>query len=202
MPGEVYHRFMDAAFRRSGKVFYQPVCRGCRACQPVRVPVATFRPSKSQRRCWRKNQDLSVSSGDPHPTDEKFDLYLRYVCAWHGKDRSEEDRDGFEEFLYDSPVDSVEYTYRDASGHLLAVGICDVCPQSLSSVYFYFDPDHAGRSLGTFGAMYEMEQAVRAGIPFYYLGYWIEGCGAMQYKNTFRPCEVLHADGVWRAQCG
>jgi arginine-tRNA-protein transferase len=198
MPGGVYHRFMDAAFRRSGKVFYQPVCRGCRACQPIRVPVATFRPSKSQRRCRRRNQDLVVTAGDPHATDEKFELYLRYACAWHGKDKTHEDREGFESFLYESPVDTVEYTYRDASGRLLAVGICDLCPESLSSVYFYFDPADAHRGLGTFGAVYELEQAARAGVPYYYLGYWVEGCGAMQYKNTFRPCEVLHPDGVWR----
>ena len=196
--GSVYHRFMDAGFRRSGKVFYQPTCRGCRACQPIRVSVGTFRPSKSQRRRWRQNQDLIVTPGEPVATDEKFALYLRYVTRWHGKDKTEEDRDSFEAFLYDSPVDTVEYAYRDADGRLVAVGICDVCPESLSSGYFYFDPDHARRGLGTFGALYEIAEARRRGVPWYYLGYWISGCETMQYKNTFRPCEVLYGDGVWR----
>src|SRR4051794_15416388 len=46
----LYHAFMDAGFRRSGTFFYQPVCQGCRECLPIRVPTATFAPSKSQRR--------------------------------------------------------------------------------------------------------------------------------------------------------
>jgi leucyl-tRNA---protein transferase len=199
MPGEVYHRFMDAGFRRSGKLVYQPVCRGCRACMSLRVPVGTFAPSKSQRRCWRKNQDLLVTSGQPEPTDEKYELYRRYASDWHGKPDGEEDWETFESFLYDSPVETTEYCYRDAAGRLVAVGICDVCPQSLSSVYFYHEPDEHRRGLGTFGGLYEIESARTLGIPHYYLGYWVSGCGAMQYKANFRPCEVLHPDGVWRA---
>ena len=69
---------------------------------------------------------------------------------------------------------------------------------SLSSVYFYYDPDEARRGLGTFGALHEIESAAREGIPYYYLGYWVAGCGAMEYKAGFRPNEVLCGDGVWR----
>ena len=200
MPGEVYHRFMDAGFRRSGKLVYQPVCRGCRACVSLRVPVATFQPGKSQRRCWRKNQDLTVTAGEPIPTEEKYDLYRRYATQWHGKadDADDDGWDSFESFLYDSPVKTIEFCYRDTAGRLVAVGICDVCPQSLSSVYFYHDPAESRRGLGTFGALYEIEAARAAGVPHYYLGYWISGCGAMEYKSSFRPCEVLGPDGAWR----
>lgn len=198
IPGSVYHQFMDAGFRRSGKVLYQPVCRGCRQCQMIRVPVATFRPGKSQRRCRRRNEDLVVTLDNPVPTAEKLALYLRYATDWHGKDKTEEDRESFEAFLYDSPVDTVEYCYRDGSGRLLAVGICDVCPESFSSVYFYHDPAEARRGLGTFGALVEIDDARRMGIPYYYLGYWVDGCRAMQYKGSFRPNELLHPDGVWR----
>ena len=198
LPGSLYHRFMDAGFRRSGKVLYQPACGGCRECRSIRVPVATFRPGKSQRRCLRKNADLVVASGRAVATDEKFDLYRRYVTQWHGKDAAEEDRASFESFLYDSPVETVEYTYRDPAGRLLAVGICDVCPESFSTVYFYHNPADARRSLGTFGALYEIEAARGMGIPHYYLGFWINGCGTMDYKSRFRPAEVLHPDGIWR----
>ena len=174
-------------------------------CVPLRVPVQSFQPSKSQRRACRRNGDLSVGVDLPQATEEKFDLYRRYTTGWHGKPPAEdggEDAEGgwetFESFLYDSPVDTVEFCYRDAAGRLLGVGICDICPESLSSVYFYFDPVEARRSLGTFGAVYEIEFARSQGIPNYYLGYWVSGCGAMQYKANFRPCEILHTDGVWR----
>ena len=198
MSGEVYHQLMDAGFRRSGRMVYQPVCPGCRTCVPLRVPVATFRPGKSQRRCWRKNQDLTVVAGDPEPTEEKYALYRRYATQWHGKAGDEDGWDTFESFLYDSPVDTLEFQYRDPAGRLLAVGICDLCDRSLSSVYFYHDPSEARRGLGTFGALYEIEWARGRGVPHYYLGYWIAGCGTMDYKATFRPCEALDSDGTWR----
>ena len=193
IPPAMYHDFLDAGFRRSGKLIYQPICRGCRRCIPIRVPVDRFKPGKSQRRCLRRNADLIISQGPPVATPEKQDLYHRYTANWHGR----QDTESFESFLYDSPVDTIEFCYRTPDGRLLAVGICDRSPKSLSSVYFYFDPADAKRGLGTFGALYELDWAVRAKIPFYYLGYWIHGCAAMQYKANFRPCQFLLPDGQW-----
>jgi arginine-tRNA-protein transferase len=69
----LYEDFMDAGFRRSGKVIYQPTCRGCRACLPLRVPVDRFTPGKSQRRCLRRNADLALTHDTPRPTGEKYE---------------------------------------------------------------------------------------------------------------------------------
>jgi arginine-tRNA-protein transferase len=203
IPPGLYHRFMDAGFRRSGKLLYQPACRGCRACLPIRVPVATFRPDKSQRRSRRRNQDLIVSVSEPVATDEKFELYRKFLAGrFERSDPEEESRESFERFLYDSPVQTLEFEYRDGAGRLVAVGLCDVCRESLSSVYFYYDPAESRRGPGTFGALHEIETAARLGVPYYYLGYWVAGCGAMDYKANFRPNEVLSADGVWRPGAG
>jgi arginine-tRNA-protein transferase len=197
LPGNLYQHFMEAGFRRSGKLVYQPVCAGCRACRPLRVPVGSFIPDKSQRRCRRQNQGLSVTVASPEATDETFDLYRRYVQQWHGRQAEEDSRSAFEEFLYQSPVESLEFKYREESGNLIAVGICDVSRRALSSVYFYFDPQESRRSLGTFGALYELEFARAKQIEYYYLGYWIEGCDTMHYKVRFRPYELLGNDGNW-----
>ncbi|HEX8522817.1 MAG TPA: arginyltransferase [Tepidisphaeraceae bacterium] len=194
----LYHAFMDAGFRRSGRLIYQPVCAGCRACVPVRVPVDRFVHSKSQRRCWRRNADLRVEVGLPAPTAEKFELYRRYTTGRHD-DQQPTDLESFLAFLYESPVDTLEFVYRDAAGQLLAVGICDVCASSLSSVYFYFDPEEEKRGLGTYSALWEIEYARREKIPHYYLGYWIKGAPTMEYKANFRPNELLNTDGIWRA---
>jgi len=200
IPAAVYEQFMDCGFRRSGKLLYQPACRGCRACLPLRVPVAHFRPDKSQRRCRRRNSDLRITVGPLCCSEEKLGVYRRYVADWHGRPEPEH-ASAFESFLYDSPLETtVEFEYRDNVGRLLAVGICDVCPGSLSSVYFYFDPDESRRGLGTFGVLEEIEFARRMGLPHYYLGYWVQGCGAMEYKGNFRPNEVLDPDGVWRCR--
>jgi arginyl-tRNA--protein-N-Asp/Glu arginylyltransferase len=197
LSGATYLAAMNAGFRRSGRVVYQPVCRGCRQCVSIRVPVKTFRPNSAQRRCWRRNQDLKISYHRPECSDEKFALYRRYQVEWHGS-AEPDSRRAMEEFLYDSPVESLEFEYRDASGALLAVGVCDVCPGALSSVYFYFDPAYARRGLGTFGALYEIAFAAEQDLDYYYPGFWIESCGAMRYKADFRPNEALRSDGQWR----
>jgi arginine-tRNA-protein transferase len=194
---ELYHDFMDCGFRRSGKVIYQPACRGCRECRPIRISVKRFLPTKSQRRCLRRNADLAVSVATAVASDEKFDLYVRYMRDWHGR-QDVESRSDFESFLYDSPVMTVDMSYRDPSGRLLAVGICDVCTRSLSSVYFFFDPSEAQRGLGTFGALREMDFAQSRGVPYYYLGYFVAGCASMSYKAALGPNEMLDTDGVWR----
>jgi len=198
----LYHQFMNAGFRRSGQLVYQPICSTCRACIPIRVPTDRFARSKSQRRCWRKNADLSVEVAPPVPTEEKFTLYQRYVLERHRRNEQSgveqgADPDSFCTFLYASPVSTLEFAYRDPVGRLLAIGICDLCPNSLSSVYFYFDPSESRRGLGTFGALYEIDFARRNRIPHYYLGYWVLGCAAMEYKAQFRPNETLDEHGVW-----
>jgi arginyl-tRNA--protein-N-Asp/Glu arginylyltransferase len=52
--------------------------------------------------------------------------------------------------------------------------------------------------LGTFGALAEIGWARGREIPYYYLGFWVAECASMVYKNRFRPCEMLHPDGIWR----
>jgi leucyl-tRNA---protein transferase len=197
MPGEVYHQFLDAGFRRTGHVVYQPVCRGCRACVPIRVPVAEFSPNKSLRRCRRRNGDVRVEIAAASMSDEKLDLYRRYRAGRH-EGTGDDTADSLRDFLYCSPADAIEFTYRDGAGKLLGVGICDVCALSLSSVYYFFDPGESRRGLGNFGALVEIDYARTKEIPHWYLGYWVKGCRAMEYKANFRPHELLHPDGVWR----
>jgi len=197
IPGDLYRDFMDAAFRRSGKVVYQPICKGCRQCVPIRVPVMEFMPTKSQRRCWRKNADLRVEIGPPEFSDAKFTLYEKYTTQWHGS-KTPPDAEDFKRFLYDTPVTTAEFVYRDVADRVIAVGICDVGEDSLSSVYFYFDPAQSHRGLGTFGALFELDYAKSQWLHHYYLGYWVKSCAAMTYKAQFTPYELLGTDGIWR----
>jgi arginyl-tRNA--protein-N-Asp/Glu arginylyltransferase len=198
MPGGMYHKFMDAGFRRSGTVVYQPACPDCQRCVPIRVPVADFTPNKSQRRCARLNADLIITESEPELTDEKFELYRRYLVEWHGRDPAKaDDREALEEFLYQSPVRTIEFSYRTPSNKLIGVGLADVCDQAFSTVYFYFDPAESWRSLGTFSALHEINWCRESGLAFYYLGFWIHGCASMQYKSHFQPAEVLGLEGTW-----
>ena len=194
--GDTYRAFMDAGFRRSGRMVYQPVCRACSECRQIRVLSAAFTPTSSQRRVARKNADVTVTVGPPDLTNEKVAVYQCYLAEQHGK-AGGGDADSLRQFLYDSPTQTLEFVYRDPAGRLLAVGICDVSSTSLSSVYFYYDPADAVRSPGTFGAVHEIAWAAEHGLPHYYLGYWVRDCPAMTYKANFRPAEVLGEDGTW-----
>lgn len=194
LPGMLYHDLMDAGFRRSGQVFYRPACPACRECVPIRVPTAGFRPDKTQRRTLRRNADVELHVGEPRLTAAKIDLYNRFLSGRFG--REAEGADELRQFLYSSPVDTLEFTYR-LGGELIAASILDVCEKSLSSVYTFFDPDHADRSPGTHTALVEIEWARAHDIPHYYLGFHVRGCGRMSYKSRFRPCELLGPDGVW-----
>lgn len=197
VPAAAYRMLLDTGFRRSGRVFYQPVCRGCRACVPMRVVVNRFAPTRSQRRAAKRNSDLVVSEHAPAPTDEKYDLYRRYLAHRHDGQQSDSYGD-FVSFLCDSPTRTVEFQYRDGQGDLLGVGICDLMPGAVSTAYFYFDPDAHRRSIGVFSVLHEIDFARRNRCDYYYLGYWIAGSETMDYKSRYQPCEALCTDGVWR----
>jgi arginine-tRNA-protein transferase len=69
-------------------------------------------------------------------------------------------------------------------------------------IYSFFDvgPD-ARKGLGTFIILDHVIRAARAGLPYVYLGYWVEGSTRMAYKTGFKPLERLGRDG-WRRTDG
>jgi len=193
-PG-LYHALLDLNFRRSGRVVYRPACAGCGECRAIRVPVAEFLPNRSQRRCRKRNRDLTIEVGTPVLSKEKHELYRRYQRMRHDRQMSDS-WISMKEFLYESPIETREVVFR-REGRMLAAAILDVEPEALSTVYCYYEPDLYRDSPGTFNILWTLDHARRRGIPFVYLGYYIHGCRKMNYKLNFRPCELLNADGTW-----
>jgi arginyl-tRNA--protein-N-Asp/Glu arginylyltransferase len=195
LPAGLYHALMDLNFRRLGDLVYRPVCDACTACRQIRVPVRDFRPSRAQRRCRARNADLVAATGVPVLTDEKADLYRRYLAARHDG-QMDGSRDELERFLYGGSARTIETCYRLA-GRLVAVGIADVEPQALSAVYCYFDPALPGRGLGVLNVLSLIDEARGRSVPWVYLGYFVAGSRTMAYKAGYRPCEALTPDGRW-----
>jgi len=193
----LYDQLIDAGFRRSGEYLYRPRCNTCRACLPARIPVAAFRPSRSQRRTWQRNQDLTVSLAPADFREEHFNLYRRYISARHpggGMDVSEPER--YREFLLSTWSDTWCYEFRSES-RLLAVAVIDRLSRGDSAVYTFYDPDHAERSLGRFAVLWQIAEARRLDLSWLYLGYWIQECPKMSYKSGYRPLEIFR-DGLWQ----
>ena len=191
-PG-LYHALMDLNFRRLGEIFYRPECDSCSECRMIRVSVPAFRPSRAQRRCIKKNADVVARVVRPAPSDEKLALYRHYLASRHDG-QMEGSAAEMQGFLYQSPIETWECEYR-LQDRLIGVGIFDVEPRALSAVYCYYDPELEARSLGVFNVLTLVEECRRRKAAELYLGYYVADCAKMNYKASYRPCEILEPGG-------
>ena len=186
---------LAAGWRKFGLYFFRPECPGCRRCLPVRVPTAEFAPTRSQRRLLRKNAGLEIAFGPLRPSERMFEIYRAHSLLRFGQEADPEEF-LLNFFLPSCPAMQVEIRH---AGELVGVGFLDRGEDCLSSVYFCFDPAHAGRGLGTHSILKEIEYARFLGLRWYYLGYYVPGCPKMGYKDHFRPREHFDCTaGIWR----
>ena len=196
----------QGGFRRSQTIAYRPACDTCRACVSVRVLADEFEPSGNLRRVLKNNADLIGNEIPNRPTSEQYALFRRYVDARHA-DGGMADMTvlDYSMMIEDSHVDTLLVEYRrrgidsgitgKGTGDLIAVSLTDVMSDGLSMVYSFYDPDHQDRSLGTFMILDHIRRAKAKGLPYLYLGYWVEGSRKMGYKSRFTPQERLGAHG-------
>jgi arginine-tRNA-protein transferase len=183
-----------------------PYCEGCQACVSVRVLVSDFESPRSMRRVADNNRDLHVRRNAPVPTSEQYSLFRDYIDARHG-DGGMADMTvlDYAMMVEDSIVDTFLTEYRLKPENpletridtwpLKGVALCDRLSDGISMVYSFYDPEDAMRSLGTYMILDHIDYARRLGLPYLYLGYWIEGSRKMAYKSRFTPQERLGPNG-------
>ncbi|MGB3727427.1 MAG: arginyltransferase [Glaciecola sp.] len=190
-----YPVLIQAGFRRSGEQLYRPHCKQCNACESLRIIASAFTPSKSQKRIINKNKDIIMSVHDGE-RDDYYPLYEEYINANHSDGSmypaSYEQYRNFVHCYWQSPI----FIEGRINGELVGVAVTDKLSNGLSALYSFFDPSLAKRSLGTFFILQQVQICQQMQMPYLYLGYQIDQCAKMNYKNNFYPHQRLQ-DNRW-----
>ena len=210
MTVEDYESMMLLGWRRSGTYFYKPIMyETCCPQYTIRLRVGEFKYSKSQKKVLKnvakylneagtlQSTRLTIELEASTFTEEKFELYKRYQVDDH-KDKPEDvTAKGFQRFLVTSPLvdpktsprpnpafqyGSFHQMYR-LDGRLIAVGVVDLLPSGLSSVYVFYDNDLKQLTLGKYTALKEIEFCKEHNFPYYYMGFYVHSCEKMRYKS-------------------
>ena len=207
-PLALVDNLLKGGFRRSQNIAYMPYCEGCQACISVRVLVDEFQPSRSLRRVLDANRDLTARRLQSTPTTEQYGLFRAYIDARHA-DGGMADMTvlDYAMMVEDSIIDTFITEYRlepttgaaRKGGRLLATALCDRLSDGVSMVYSFYDPSAPRRGLGTYMILDHIDYVRRLGLPYLYLGYWIQGSQKMSYKRRFQPQEQLTGNGWVRA---
>jgi len=199
----IYSGLIQQGFRRSGKFAYRPHCETCRECVPVRVVLADFILSRSQKRAYKQHKNLTTTILPIDFHEEHYQLYTAYQKARHAdtqsanEEKAEKDEvEQYKNFLCQTNVESVMVEFRD-NGQLKMVSVIDIVLDGISAVYTFYDTSDSRASFGTHNVLWQVEWAKTLHFPYLYLGYWIRESKKMAYKQNFKPLEML-IDGEWQ----
>ncbi len=192
-------------WRRFGPAYFRPACATCQECVSIRIPVASYRPTRSQRRARAKSEQFRVELTRPIIDDARLALHQR----WHA---TREDARGWEASELDRSSYAAQFAFPSATGRemswyrgdeLVAVSLLDLTPRAVSAAYFFYAPEIASTSPGVANVLRCLELAEAAGCEFVYLGFRVQGCASLQYKGRFQPHELLEGrpgaqeDATW-----
>lgn len=199
-----YSWLMTEGFRRSGEQSYRPYCPECSACQSIRVLANKFVPSKSQKRALKRNSRFIIKRS----TELKksyYPLFENYINTLH-KDGSmyPASFQQFESFLSCELTKQIFIeTWEPATADnglsedkLICVAVTDILNNALSAVYTFYDPEYKSNGLGVFSILTQLNYCQEISLTYLYLGYQIDGCQKMNYKDRYFPFERF-INGEW-----
>ncbi|MDP0492264.1 MAG: arginine-tRNA-protein transferase [Verrucomicrobiota bacterium JB023] len=162
----------------------------------LRMKVQEWKPSKSQRRTLRRNEDVDVSLAPVNPGEEERALFERHKVRFKENVPSR-----LEEFLGDDPrqmpCECLQVSVRK-EGRLIAASFLDIGDHACSSIYGIFEPEERNRRLGIFTIIKELEEAQRRGLTYYYAGYATHEPSPYDYKKELKPLQSWSWSGDWQ----
>lgn len=164
---------------------------------PLRINLARFKFSKSQRKTIRKNGDTRMIFREAFIDEEKENLFYKHCVRFtHNVPQSIYD------FLSPHPArvpcHTVECCLFDENNKLYAVSFLDVGAQSSSSVYAMFDPAYSKRSPGLHTLLAEIMFSLENKLSYLYTGYAFKESSHYDYKKNFQGTEFYNWNGIWR----
>jgi arginine-tRNA-protein transferase len=183
---------LEAGDRRSGPFLYNQRCAACAACEPLRIDVSAFVPSRSQRRAQaRGDRRIRVEIGNPIVDAERVTLFARHEQARGLRQRERAlDAQEYARFLVESSAPVFEIRYLDVeSDRLIGIAITDCGDVSLSAVYTFYDPEYARLSPGVYSILTQIRLCREWEMRWLYLGLAIEQNPHMRYKLNWYPHE-------------
>lgn len=177
-------------WRRFGAMYFRPICQECRSCESLKIDVANYAFSKSERRVLRKNAHLETIIRSPALSRdhlELFDRYHRYKHHTRSWDEPKVDpKNYYASFIQGHGDFGYEILYFD-NRTLVAVDLVDILDEGISSVYCYYDPEYTHLSLGRYTLLQQIRFAQELGLKWVYLGYYVESCQSLAYKAEYKP---------------
>jgi arginine-tRNA-protein transferase len=191
-----YAHLLEQGFRRSGEEVYAPHCSHCSACIPARLPLKKFKPSKSQRRCMRKNIETRVNIKPAIFEQAHYDMYLRYQAIRHPEGSMiNASPENYFSFLSSSWCNT-QFVEFSINNELAGIAIIDQFDEAWSAVYTFFEPKFSDYSLGVYAILWQIQQANLQQKEYLYLGFWLKDCKKMSYKTCYQPIQLL-IDKQW-----
>lgn len=181
-----------AGYRRSHGIAYAPACPSCNDCVSVRIRASEFKPSRSQRKIIKRNEDITASKEPAIANEEQFALFSTYQSSRHsGGDMETMDYTDYQSLLEETSIKTGLIEFRH-QGRLVGGLIVDKLEDGFSAVYSFFDTDmESRRSLGSFMILWLAEQTRIRALDYVYLGFWIKNCRKMAYKTDYQPLEYF-----------
>ncbi|MEA1918860.1 MAG: arginyltransferase [Campylobacterota bacterium] len=185
---------IERGWRRFGTMFFRPICEDCTKCESIKIDVDNYVFSKSDRRVIKKSSHFNIIIQPPTLTTQHLDLFKRYhdymqeKRGWDHQNVTAQNY--FMSFVQGHGSFGYEVLYFDEE-RLIAVDLIDVLEEGISSIYFYYDPDYQSYSLGKYSIYYQIEYAKQLGLPWIYLGYYVQECQSLSYKSRYKPYMTL-----------
>ncbi|CAK9828360.1 Arginyl-tRNA--protein transferase 1 [Anthophora retusa] len=135
-------------------------------------------------------------------------LFKKYQTTIYNESEERSNEIAFFRFLAKTPLQPWTPSDGPLSGYgsfheqywldneLIAVGVIDILPSCISSVYFFYDPAYSHLSLGTFSSLREVYltrqfNKIAKDLKYYYMGFYIHTCPKMRYKARMKPSKLL-----------